>query len=366
MASGMPLGSVIVKVTSHLPSILCVCRHPRARKCQVEHPPGHFSITFKCLSVLLHVFVVISISRGTNYLRHDLADGDFVDVRRLILHHSRDFMSVSASSVVFCSVFISAPLKHTRAMAAPVETSACAAAASIAEDEVSTASGGASSVASSPGTPVAKAKAKAAVGRPRGGKKPQIDIDVEIQEADKLAELFKKMQKASKVAARNSTRQRQRLVRKAHKLSEQDLRRLAVIKRFGMFVPDTPDFAASASGADGGPLQGKKSKLQEQLSTRFKTLVSGVAGAAELCEALTVGTASSAAATAPSTPIVVSSPVAKQLLRLRAPVLQRLPSQLLTLRVAVPSAVAADEDDGEGDEEDHEMETAESAEGGGE
>jgi hypothetical protein len=247
-----------------------------------------------------------------------------------------------------------------------VETSACAAAAFIAEDEVSTASGGASSVASSPGTPVAKAKAKAAVGRPRGGKKPQIDIDVEIQEADKLAELFKKMQKASKVTARNSTRQRQRLVRKAHKLSEQDLRRLAVIKRCGMFVPDTPDFAASASGADGGPPQGKKSKLQEQLSTRFKTLVSGVAGAAELCEALTVGTASSAAATAPSTPIVVSSPVAKQLLRLRAPVLQRLPSQLLTLRVAVPSAVAADEDDGEGDEEDHEMETAESAEGGGE
>ena len=91
-----------------------------------------------------------------------------------------------------------------------------------------------------------------------------------------------------------------------------------------------------------------------------------MAGAAELCEALTIGTAGSAAATAPSTPIVVSSPVAKQLLRLRAPVLHRLPSQLLTLRAAVPPAVAANEDDGEDDEEDHEMETAESAEGGGE
>jgi hypothetical protein len=79
------------------------------------------------------------------------------------------------------------------------------------------------------------------------------------------------MQKASKVAARNSTRQRKRLLRKAHKLSEQDLMRLAVIKRCGMLVPGTPDVAASASGADGGPLQGKKSKLQEQLSTRFKT-----------------------------------------------------------------------------------------------
>ena len=275
-------------------------------------------------------------------------------------------MSVTASSAVFCSVFISAPLKHTCGMAAPVETSACAAAACIAEDEVSTASGGASSVSSAPGTPVAKGKAKAAVGRPRGGKKPQIDIDVEIQEANRLAELFKKMQKASKVAARNSTRQRQRLVRKAHKLSEQDLMRLAVIKRCGMFVPDAPELSASSAGAEGGPPQAKKSKLQEQLSTRFKTLTSGVAGAAELCEALTVGTAGNAAAKAPSTPLVVSSPVAKQLLRLRAPLLQRLPSQPLNLRAAVPPAVAADEDDGEDEEEDDEMETAESAAGGGE
>ena len=160
--------------------------------------PGTFPLLFMCLSFLLHVFVVISNSSGTNYPRHDIAEGDFVDVRTLILQHSHDFMSVSVSSVVFCFVFIRAPLKHSRAMAATVETSACAAAAFIAEDEVSTASGGSSSVASSPGTPVAKAKAKAAVGRPRGGKKPQIDIDVEIQEANKLAELFKKMQKASK------------------------------------------------------------------------------------------------------------------------------------------------------------------------
>ena len=129
---------------------------------------------------------------------------------------------------------------------------------------------------------MAKAKAKATVGRPRGGKKPEIDIDIQIQEANKLAELFKKMQKASKVAARNSTRQRQHLVRKARKLSEQDLMRLAVIKRCGMFVPDTADVAASASEAGGGPPPAKTSKLQEQLTSRFRTLVTDVAGAAEL------------------------------------------------------------------------------------
>ena len=242
---------------------------------------------------------------------------------------------------------------------------AAAAAASTADDEVSTASGGASSAASSPGTPVAKAKAKAAVGRPRGGKKPEIDIDIQIQEANKLAELFKKMQKASKVAARNSTRARQRLVRKAHKLSEQDLMRLAVIKRCGMFVPDPAEGAASAPAAGGGPPPAKTSKLQEQLTSRFRTLVTGVAGAAELCEALNIGAASSTAAAAPSTPIAVSRPVAKQPSRLRAPVLHRLPSQRLTSRAAVPADVAAEEDEGEGDEEDVEMETAEIPEGGG-
>ena len=283
----------------------------------------------------------------------------------MILQQNHAVMSESVSSVAFV-VSIRASLRDSVAMAATVVLPSCAAAAT-AEDEVSTASGSPSSAPSAAGTPVAKAKSAAAGGRARGGKKPQIDIDVEILEANRLAELFKKMQKASKVASRNASRQRQRLVRKAQKLSEQDLMRLAVIKRCGMFVPDAPDAAAaSASGADGGPPQAKKSKAQEQLSSRFKTLVSGVAGASELCEALAIGTENRSAATAPTTIPVVSSPVAKQPARLRALVLQRLPSQPFTPRAAVPPAVAADEDDGEDDEEDHETETAESAEGGGE
>ena len=243
----------------------------------------------------------------------------------------------------------------------------CAAGAATAEDEVSTASGSSSSAPSGPGTPVASPKALAAGGRIKGEKKkPQIDIDYEIQEANRLAELFKKMQKASKVAARNSGRQRQRLVRKAQKLSEQDLMRLAVIKRCGMFAPDLSAARVAASGADGGSPPAKKSKTQEQLSSRFKLLVSGVAGAAELCEALTLGTEGGPVPTAPKTTLRVSPPVAKQLLRMRAPLLQRLPSQQPTIRAAVPPAVAADEEDGEGDEDDHEMDTAESVEGGGE
>ena len=56
MAGGMPLGSVIVDVTSHLPTISCVCRHPRVRKCEVEPSPGHFSITSHVSVILVTRF----------------------------------------------------------------------------------------------------------------------------------------------------------------------------------------------------------------------------------------------------------------------------------------------------------------------
>ena len=244
-------------------------------------------------------------------------------------------------------------------MAAKAAVSSWGAAACTAEDEVSTAAGSASSAASAPGTPVAAAKARAAGGRTRGAKKPQIDIDDEIVEANQLAELFKKMQKASKVAARSAGRQRQRLVRKAQKLSEQDLMRLAVIKRCGMFVPDETVLPASASGADGGPPVAKKSKAQEHISSRFKTLVTGVSGAAELCEALNIRTEGNTTARGAMAGSPVSAVVAKPLDRPRGPVLQRLPSGAPKKAAVVAAAAAAHEGDGEEHETDHEVGTAE-------
>ena len=35
---------------------VCVCRHPRVRKCEVEHPPGHFSITSHVSVILVTRF----------------------------------------------------------------------------------------------------------------------------------------------------------------------------------------------------------------------------------------------------------------------------------------------------------------------
>ena len=249
-------------------------------------------------------------------------------------------------------------------MSATVALSSCAAAAATAGDELSTVSGSASSGTSAPGTPVAAPKARAAGGRSSGAKKPQIDIDDEIVEANKLAELFKKMQKASKVAARNAGRQRQRLVRKASKLSEQDLMRLAVIKRCGMFVPDESVLPAAASAADGGPVPAKKSKVHAHIATRLSSLVSGVPGAKELCQALNLRTEGNATETAPVTGSLVPLPVARPRVRqLKGPILQRLPSRPQKMPAVVAAAAAADEGDGDEHESDHEMGTAEADEG---
>lgn len=169
-------------------------------------------------------------------------------------------------------------------MSAGDMSSTCAAAA-VAADGISTASGSSASSPSAPSTPDVVAGGPAGR-RARGPKKPKIDIDREIQEANRLAELFKKMQTASKVASRNASRSKQRLIRKANKLSEQDLMRLAVLKRCGMFVPETSAEPMSPSAAAVMPSPTKKTKTQEHISSRFKSLVTSVPGAAEVLEAL--------------------------------------------------------------------------------
>lgn len=256
------------------------------------------------------------------------------------------FWFVSAWPTLFPSVSMAAEV-------APLPVAAVAAG----EGEISTAALSASLGPVVSSALVAAPKARAEGGRGRGAKKPQIDIDDEIAEANKLAELFRKMQKASKVAARNAGRQRQRLVRKAQKLSEQDLMRLAVIKRCGMFVPDESVLSVSAAGADGGSPPAKKSKAQEHISSRFKTLATGVAGAAELCEALDMRTdvPSTSSARSKRTPLLF--PKGKARPGPAIPVLQRLPSRPQQMIAAAAAAAATEEGDDEEHESEHESGT---------
>ena len=71
-------------------------------------------------------------------------------------------------------------------------------------------------------------------GRKKASARPRIDIDDEIEEANKLSAVMKKLAHAAKMAERNSQRCKQRLIRKCGKLSAADLERMSVLKRCGL------------------------------------------------------------------------------------------------------------------------------------
>ena len=143
-----------------------------------------------------------------------------------------------------------------------------------------------SSVAASP-----KAKAKARV-RGKAIARPKLDLDKEIQEANLLATMSRKLMTAARSIERNNKKSKSRLIRKAGKLSPEDLERLAVLKRCGLYADDAPG-AADADGASTGDdqstraaegssrLEPKKQKLAELLdgNPSAQAFLDGVRGA---------------------------------------------------------------------------------------
>ena len=131
------------------------------------------------------------------------------------------------------------------------------------------ASGAPATPASSQALSKAKAKGR---GRPV---RPRIDLDEQIAHANKLAEVSKKMLVAAKSAQKAQKKQKQRLIRKAGKLSAEDLERMAVLKRCGLYAEDGEDLSAPENLAKktvaeqeevpvAGPIE-KRSKLSEKL-----------------------------------------------------------------------------------------------------
>ena len=138
---------------------------------------------------------------------------------------------------MFESRFVFSVFVHParRCLSLAVDHGASSAAAAASSDELAPEEAGNGSGANiKVGLRTAGGPALSESGRAPSKRKPKIDIDNEIQEANRLVELFRKMQNASKVAARSAMRSKQRLMRKASKLSEQDLVRLAVLKRCGI------------------------------------------------------------------------------------------------------------------------------------
>lgn len=148
---------------------------------------------------------------------------------------------------------------------------------------------------------------KALTGKRRGrpSQRPKIDFDQEIEEANRLGELFKRMQHASKVASRNALRSKQRLLRKANKLSESDLMRLAVLKRCGFVDVDGEqegEVSASAAACSASPKAAEMAaKGKGNMNAKLHGMVALIPGASELLKSL------ESSSSAPSTPSTMSS-----------------------------------------------------------
>ena len=116
-----------------------------------------------------------------------------------------------------------------------------------------------------------------------------MDMNHEIDEANRLAEVTKKMMQAAKAAQRNSKRCKQRLVRKAGKLSASDLERIATLKRCGLFVPESSDTSTVASSSEVASSSSSAASpvLPARRATdKLRSALGQVEGAADLLSAM--------------------------------------------------------------------------------
>ena len=127
----------------------------------------------------------------------------------------------------------------------------------------------------------APAAGRGRAGRPRGrgANRPRIDIDDQIAEANRLSSVMKKLAHAAKMAEKNGQRVKQRLMKKAGKLSAEDLERIAVLKRCGLVERPCQDAADPGSDqADGEPETPPKRRKAPQVNAQLATALGKVSG----------------------------------------------------------------------------------------
>ena len=112
----------------------------------------------------------------------------------------------------------------------------------------------------------AEAAAGASAGTAKAGTankkvvRPKIDLDEEIRRANDLAAMSRKMLQAAKNVSRNNRKAKQRLIKKAGKLSPEDLERIAVLKRCGLYEEEGDAEEAGDASADGRSEAGDKKR----------------------------------------------------------------------------------------------------------
>ena len=123
------------------------------------------------------------------------------------------------------------------------------------------------------------------VRRPRAIR-PRIDIDDTIREANRVGDLLKKMGQAAKTLKKTQTKAKQRLVKKAARLSPQDLERIAVLKRcLDGTEPDNADDTASSSSKSSSSSTSPAKGVSE-MHNILREMMKGWAGAEDVVAGL--------------------------------------------------------------------------------
>jgi hypothetical protein len=128
---------------------------------------------------------------------------------------------------------------------------------------------------------VARAKGKAK-GRPKVVSRPRLDLDEEIDQANKLAEASRKMMNAAKTLQKNNRRCKQWLLRKAGKLSPEDLERIAVLKRCGLYAEKVHDDDAGEQHDDAAASGDEPAAAPSAKKSKLVTAVQKIAGAEKI------------------------------------------------------------------------------------
>jgi hypothetical protein len=123
-------------------------------------------------------------------------------------------------------------------------------------------------------------------------KRPRIDIDEQIEEANRLAALLKKVQQSAKNIKKSGQRTKKRLLAKAGRLSGEDLERISVIKRCGLIVdPHVAD--SEAGGSEDRPsMKASKDTTRGTITDHLVRIFDGIVSAGRPADKLVSPTSS--------------------------------------------------------------------------
>ena len=107
-------------------------------------------------------------------------------------------------------------------------------------------------------------------------KRPRIDIDAQIAEANRLAALLKKVQQSARAIKKSGQRTKKRLLAKAGRLSGDDLERVAVIKRCGLIVDPRAGTNPASSSEDRPSMQASKVSTRGTITDQRVRLFDGI------------------------------------------------------------------------------------------